>query len=151
MKHVYKITVLIIFLNSTSKYSGMFCPILFHLGACWLHTKFQHKKIVFVFEEKEVLTIDSIIKQCIHVPNYQNVPHKDLQICPNKIKLNKCHLPAITLISESTVLITDWNLLILTIFPDNYWSYFKILRSSLFFFPLWRAEQIYELTRKSSS
>lgn len=29
---------------------------------------------------------DLIIKHCIHVPNYQNVPHKHVQICPNRYK-----------------------------------------------------------------
>lgn len=31
-----------------------------------------------------VLLTDSIIKQCIHVPNYQNVPHKHVQIRPKR-------------------------------------------------------------------
>lgn len=54
----------------------------------------------------EVPITDSIIKHCIHVPNYQNVPHKHVQISPNK---NKAKINAISkiikLISESTVVI----------------------------------------------
>lgn len=64
MKHVYKITVLIVFLNSTSKYSGMFCPILFHLRACWLHSRVPSSNTIkqFLFLKKRkylLLTLSS--------------------------------------------------------------------------------------------